>query len=59
MRVRKTGGRELLARDKTKEYLDRQRAMNAELVDMTFDEVLDAFEEDRLSEVGLVQTLNG
>ena len=42
----KTGGRELIARDQTKDYLDRQRAMNAELADMTFDEVLDAKIDD-------------
>ena len=42
----KTGGRELIARDKTRDYLDRQRAMNADLADMTFDEVLDAKVDD-------------
>ncbi|NOR60877.1 MAG: site-specific integrase, partial [Rhodobacteraceae bacterium] len=42
----KTGGRELIARDKTKDYLDRQRAMNTDLVDMTFDEVIAAKIDD-------------
>jgi len=42
----KTGGRNLIARDQTKDYLDRQRAMNPDLVDMTFDEVIAAKVDD-------------
>jgi len=42
----KTGGRDLIARDRTKDYLDRQRAMNADLADMTFDEVVAAKVDD-------------
>ena len=42
----KTGGRELIARDNTETYLDRQRAMNADLAEMTFEEVIAAKIDD-------------
>lgn len=42
----KTGGRELIARDNTEQYLDRQRALNATLSSRTFDEVLRAKIDD-------------
>ncbi|MDC0012948.1 site-specific integrase [Octadecabacter sp.] len=42
----KTGGRELIARDNTEQYLDRQRAMNEGLANQTFDDVLAAKIDD-------------
>ncbi|MCC1494674.1 site-specific integrase [Cognatishimia sp. F0-27] len=44
----KTGGRELIARDNTRDYLDRQRELNADLTNMTFDEVLVAKVDDHV-----------
>ena len=44
----KTGGRELIARDNTRDYLDRQRDLNAALANMTFDEVLAAKIDDHV-----------
>lgn len=42
----KTGGRELIARDNTQRYLDRQRAMNPALADRTFEQVVSAKIDD-------------
>ncbi|MBC6441868.1 MAG: site-specific integrase [Rhodobacteraceae bacterium] len=44
----KTGGRELIARDNTRDCLDRQRDPNADLANMTFDEVLAAKIDDNV-----------
>lgn len=44
----KTGGRELIARDSTRDYLDRQREMNDALRDKTFDELLAAKIDDHV-----------
>ena len=42
----KTGGRELIARDRTEQFLDRQREMNDKLRHFTFEELLNAKLDD-------------
>ncbi|WP_298559380.1 site-specific integrase [uncultured Aliiroseovarius sp.] len=42
----KTGEREIIARDRTRNYLDRQRDLNPKLADMSFDELLAARVDD-------------